>query len=425
MTYTVLASDNTTVLATGPINTTDKGATPSVDVSVIASMNDTVKLHAVTSANVTCDGVSAVFNVVAGQNTPLIGVNLICGGSQNKTVSGSLIVNGTVTVGDNCPVLSSWMASPLTTSTGGQIDVSAAATDADATDTVTYAWTATAGTFVAPGSATTKYNCSVGGAQTLTVTVSDNHGATPCTAVQTFPVNCVSLSCGNGVLDTGEACDSSAATDPNKNNCDANCHIICGNGILDGAEQCDPPVANVCSATCQFVPAMCGDNVVQHGESCDPPNGTTCSTTCQSQAVDVNAMCQTCESTSAACDPTLTSVPGAATFGCSGFPAGAAQTACLNLLACIRSNKCNNGDDPTPCFCGALDSITCLSSNGSMTAACYTQYNTALSALTVAGATSSVATLFGNPKSPIGVANNVVSCDVDAHCDTAPLCGAF
>jgi hypothetical protein len=445
VTYTVKASDGTTTLATGPINTSDHGATPSVDVSVIASMNDTVNLHGTTSAGVICDGTSAAFTVVAGAPI-MIGVNLICGGSANHTASGSLIVNGTVVIGNNCPVLNSWMASPLQTSTAGQIDVSAAATDLDTSatppQTLTYAWTATAGTFVAPAAATTKYSCSVAGTQTLTVTATDNYSPTPCAVVQTFTVNCVSLTCGNGALDSGEQCDSSAATDPNKTNCDANCHLICGNGTLQAGEDCDPPVAGVCTAACKFAPINCGDSIVQHGEQCDPPNGSTCSATCQTIVQDVpdfSASCQTCENqaivdgNAVACDPALMSVTGSAHFGCLGFT-GAAQTACLNLLSCLRTNHCTANLVSTPpgahdsfatCFCGTLSSIACLSNNGSPTAACYAQYNTALAAVNVPGATQAVTTLFTNPLSPIGIADNIAKCDIDAPCNTAATCGAF
>jgi cysteine-rich repeat protein len=441
--YKVFASDGTTVLASGTINTSDKGATPSVDVSVIASLQDTVNLHGTTSANVVCDGTSLKFDVAKG-GTTMIGVNLVCGGSQNTTGSGSLIVNGTVILGNNCPVLQTWMASPLTTSTAGQIDVSASATDIDTTmgtplQHLSYAWTATAGTFVDPTMATTKYNCSVAGAQTLTVTVSDDYTPTPCKATMTFPVTCVSLTCGNGVLDTGEQCDSTAPTDPNKNNCDANCHLICGNGKLDPGEQCDPPVTGICSATCQFVPPMCGDGILQHGEQCDPPNGTTCSSTCTTIVMDppdLSAACQTCENTqialanaTACSDPTAFFTGGQTQhFGCLGFASGTPQTTCFSLLSCLRTSHCNgiNGlgpDDFSDCFCGSLTSVQCLQMGGSTTAACYSQYNAANAAVPIAG--SDVTTLFVDPRSPVGIADNIVKCDVQGGCNTTATCGAF
>jgi hypothetical protein len=437
--YKVIASDGITVLANGAINTSDRGATPSVDVSVVASMNDKVNLHGVTSANVVCDGTSVAFNVIAGQ-VDFVAVTLVCGGSQLQSGSGSVIVNGTVVGGDNCPVLQSWMASPLQSSITGQIDVSALATDADTTatppQTLSYAWTASAGTFVNPTSATTKYNCSVAGDQTLTITVSDDYSPTPCTAIMTFPVKCINPSCGDGHFDPAtEQCDGSDPTDPNHTNCDANCHLICGNLRLDPGEQCDPPKPGICSATCQYM-SECGDGIVAPGEQCDPPDGVTCDATCHTIAVDVSLACQNCENAAIAAgsvvacsDPTAFYTGNQMVhFGCYGFAAGPPQTSCSNLLSCLRTSSCSgiNGlppDDFSSCFCGSLTSIACLQNNGDPTAKCYAQYNAALAAVNVPGATNSVATLYVDPRSPIGIADNIAKCDVDAMCDTTATCG--
>jgi hypothetical protein len=46
------------------------------------------------------------------------------------------------------------------------------------------------------------------------------------------------------------------------------------------------------------------------------------------------------------------------------------------------------------------------------TAVCYAQYQAAL----VGGPAGTVYDLFTNPASPIGVANALVKCDVDAQC---------
>jgi hypothetical protein len=66
--------------------------------------------------------------------------------------------------------------------------VSVAATDADAGDTLTYAWSATAGTFVGASLATTQYTCAAAGDQTLSVVISDNHMPSACSITATFPV---------------------------------------------------------------------------------------------------------------------------------------------------------------------------------------------------------------------------------------------
>jgi hypothetical protein len=114
---------------------------------------------------------------------------------------GAVDVNFRVVRGDNCPLLTSWSASPLQVSApGGSIDLSATATDADARETLTFSWTAPAGRFTVPSStgasgasATTKYVCDKPGPQKLTVTVTDNHVPSSCSASQTFPVTCVAV----------------------------------------------------------------------------------------------------------------------------------------------------------------------------------------------------------------------------------------
>ena len=413
--YKVFAMDGTTVLANGSIDTSDKGATPSVDVSVVDSGGalDTVNLHGTTSAGVVCDGTSVGFPVVAGQPS-MVNVTLVCGGSQIKTTKGSVIVNGSVVIGDNCPVLQSWMANPLQVSTpAGLIHVSALATDADMADVLSYAWTATAGTFVAAGSAATDYTCTTAGSQTLTVTVSDNHGTSPCTAVQTFPVKCVSLTCGNGVLDTGEACDPSAPADPNQTKCDANCHLLCGNGTVDTAagEQCDPPLAGFCSATCQNITAVCGDGVVQPPETCEPPNTATCDSACHT--IDA---CLTCESSSAnsKCKAGLIDGPNGM-VGCNGFTDATQKAACVALLSCQRTNHCANGNDPTPCLCGALDASVCISAT-TFPGLCAAQYAAAFTSNGPHAAGDTIFTEFLDPSTPVGIADNIDKCDVSGAC---------
>jgi hypothetical protein len=67
-----------------------------------------------------CTGTSTSFNVVAGQET-MVTVPIVCGGGTSPQNGGSANINGQVVAGDNCPLLTSWMASALKTSapTGG------------------------------------------------------------------------------------------------------------------------------------------------------------------------------------------------------------------------------------------------------------------------------------------------------------------
>src|SRR5262249_43433391 len=131
--YHIVKSDMTSFTPdiAGDINTMDQNATPSVLHSVPASTGDIAILTATATDGTMCTGQSMGFNVVAGQQIGVT-VNLICGGSNIATGSGTATVNGTIINGDNCPILTSWMASPLQTSApNGLIDVSGSATDSD------------------------------------------------------------------------------------------------------------------------------------------------------------------------------------------------------------------------------------------------------------------------------------------------------
>jgi hypothetical protein len=197
---------------------------------------------------------------------------------------------------------------------------------------------------------------------------------------------------------------------------------MCGDGFIQAGEQCDPPKAGFCSATCQNVPAVCGDGVLQPGEACDPPNLATCTTTtccnasCQFQTFDQSPACQTCEQKTYSSGPAkftcLASLYSNATgFACQAFT-GQLQTECNALRTCILTKHCSSGDDPTPCYCGALDATTCVAQGAPTTAPCYAEYQAALAG----GPAGTVFDLFTDPTSPIGVANNLLTCDVDATC---------
>jgi len=423
--WQIMSSTNT-LIKQGDINTSDLNATPSVDTSCPAGSGDTVVLTATATDGTKCNGQSMPFNVIAGQQTPGIGVQLICGGGTPTQPNGSVIVNGTVIAGDNCPLLTAWEASPLQTTSGAQINVSAAATDADVGQTVSYAWTTSdtsgTGTFAMPTSAVTTYTCGAPGTATLTVTASDNYMPTPCTTAMTFPINCVAAGkCGNGIIEAGETCDP-----PNGTNCNANCQHVqfCGDGIIDPPETCEPPNTPSCSATCQKQ-AVCGNNIVEPGEFCDPPgsvlpDGLTCNATCTGEVFMCSQpnTCTTCEQADTSnCPAALNTVPGATAgcYGCEGFATAKMRADCAALLTCVRTQGCMAGDDPTPCLCDTLTAATCSSSGPPPTAKCLAQYNTA-----AADASGTVFSQFGNPSTPVGIANNQAACRVDSACASCP-----
>jgi cysteine-rich repeat protein len=412
----------------GDINTSDVNATASAYHSFPASMGDVVTLSATTTAGVACNGSSMPFSVTAN-NVAAVDVTLVCGGSTPTQTGGSIAINGTVVEGDNCPLLTSWAASPLQTSLGGTIDVSGAATDSDIPtipgEALSYKWTSAGGTFADSTALSTKFTCTVSGPQTITLTVTDNHVPTSCPTSVQIPVTCVGGTvCGNGVVESGEDCEGNGTYTAGVGICNgATCHYlapVCGNSKIELGESCDDGnTANGdgCSSTCQTMalPAVCGNGVVETGEDCDPPNGTTCSATCKT-IVPMATACQTCEisaTTAGTCFQTSSTANAGTTdftkFGCNGF-SGAALTACNDLIGCMRTNHCGAGDDPTPCLCGALSAATCATTPAaSLPGVCAPKYITAAAGGDVFG-------LFFSTDSPIGVANNLYTCDVDAPC---------
>jgi cysteine-rich repeat protein len=115
------------------------------------------------------------------------------------------------------------------------------------------------------------------------------------------------LGCGNGLIESGEACDDGNRLSGDGCNTDCLSTEICGNKVIDRGEQCDcgtPAVPSLscpgpnsdtsgpCSVDCKL---RCGDGVVSVDEECDPRSlepvrcatgifdrgSTTCSASCQ------------------------------------------------------------------------------------------------------------------------------------------------
>jgi hypothetical protein len=184
-----IASAANTTLASGTLNISESQR-PSFIASLPPGMGDTVSMTATTSAGLNCSGTSP-FDVVAGQ-TADVSVSLVCENIPSDGGVGSVVVSGAIVPGDHCPTLTTWLITPQAASSADPISVSVTASDADSGDTLSYAWSATSGTFVDPTSASTQYDCAATGPQTLTVQVSDNHMPVPCTTSISFPtVDCL------------------------------------------------------------------------------------------------------------------------------------------------------------------------------------------------------------------------------------------
>jgi len=93
--------------------------------------------------------------------------------------------------------------------------------------------------------------------------------------------------CGNGILDSGEACD-----DGNRNNndkCNNQCRITIGNGTCSSNANCE--TGAICNnGTCKAA-NVCGNGILDSGEACDDANsinGDGCNTLCKIESTEDN-----------------------------------------------------------------------------------------------------------------------------------------
>lgn len=408
---------------TGSINTSNAQATPSVETSYPASTNDVVTLTATTSDGEPCSGSSSEFSVLSGQQSAVM-VTLTCGLLTPDGGPGSVRVIGTVVdQSDICPALTGWTVSPLSTGPSGTIDVGSTASDGNASDVLTYKWTASPAPatdpFVNSNAASTTFNCPGSGNFALTITIDDHHTPANCTATRTINVSCGS--CGNGAVDPGEDCDSAAAFANNTCN-SSTCKTIptvCGNSLLQPGEQCDSPTAfanNTCdNVTCQNIPIACGNGKVQPGEECEPPGTASCDATCHAISA-----CIVCETSGAAC--LGVKVTPSSAHGCAGLT-GAALTNCQNLHSCLDTHpNCSQPPggppvtDPTACFCGTLPAAACAGAEAaSIAGQCASAYFAVYGGVNNANRDQILGDFF-NRTTAVGMANNLYACDVTKSC---------
>jgi hypothetical protein len=136
-----------------------------------------------TDSSTTCGG-SATFNVTARTTTP-VNVALTC---KEAPRTGSVLVNGSLNI---CSVIDGISASPAEVIVGKAVALSAAAHDSDAgPSALTYAWSATSGSFSSASAANPTFTCLKPGAVTVTLKVSDGDPAASCADTQTAVVTC-------------------------------------------------------------------------------------------------------------------------------------------------------------------------------------------------------------------------------------------
>ena len=174
----------------GTIDTSAPGATASVEVfGLPPGQGYLVELQATDeTGEVTCGG-DAEFDVAVGVSTDVM-VFLNC---KRPTRLGGVRVNGKFNI---CAELAKVVVSPLQTSVGNDIDLSAATVDVEGDD-VAVLWNATGGSIADATASETTYTCAEVGAQSITVTVSDD-GFERCMDDWTVAVTCVEGDGGTG-----------------------------------------------------------------------------------------------------------------------------------------------------------------------------------------------------------------------------------
>ena len=138
--------------------------------------------------------------------------------------------------------------------------------------------------------------------------------------------------------------------------------------------------------------------------------------------------CQSCQlaADQGRCDPQFLSAISSdpPSWGCSTLSTPRERSACSELLHCLNQNECAKGTNPfLGCFCGSADMQSCLTGAG-ISGPCVDQYEAAAAMAGGPAVGSSpgelvrfLATVGTNPKTPVGLADNIEECALQAHCD--------
>lgn len=166
----------------GLIDTSAPMATASIEVfGLPPGDNYNIVMTARATDDTECRG-DQDFSVTVGEATDIM-VILSC---ETPTRLGAVRVNGKFNI---CAELAKVVVSPLQTSVGNDIDLSAQGVDVEGDD-IEFLWTATDGTIADLSAAETTFTCTSVGDTEITVSVSDD-GFDYCAAEWTIPVTCV------------------------------------------------------------------------------------------------------------------------------------------------------------------------------------------------------------------------------------------
>lgn len=184
--WTVWSSSNHAV-ASGTVSAIDPTTSASFGVQLPVGSGDRVQMTATTTSGLTCSGTSDPFDVVEGR--PLsVSIALACSSNAAAADLASVTLTRPSAPNETCPVIGGYsIGSEGAATANSRFLVSISVTDPDAGDVLTYAWSATAGTFSGAGAPSAEYTCSGSGYPTVSVAVSDNHAPTACILLVTLP----------------------------------------------------------------------------------------------------------------------------------------------------------------------------------------------------------------------------------------------
>ena len=191
----------------GSIDTSAPGATASIEVFGLEPGDDyrITMTAAATDEETRCTG-DTDFSVEAGQATEIM-VVLRC---NVPTRLGAVRANGTFNI---CADLAKMVVSPLETSVGNDIVLSALGEDAEG-DEFEYMWTAQGGTVADPSAADTTFTCETEGEGFVAVTVSDDGFDFCDSGTWTVAVSCVGDGGGTGGAGGGAGAGGAGGVDP-------------------------------------------------------------------------------------------------------------------------------------------------------------------------------------------------------------------
>ncbi len=155
---------------------------------------------------------------------------------------------------------------------------------------------------------------------------------------------------------------------------------------------------------------------------------TTSTTLPSASAGGPTADCQTCELSAekGKCDREFLTAQlqdDKPTWGCGTLMTPREQATCVALLRCLNQVECADGENPFKgCYCGSASLAQCLVGEG-VAGPCVPQYEAAATAAGGPPAGSSTAQFARflseagtNPRTPVGLADNIKECAIQAHC---------